>query len=807
MKKISKYLLLAASLLVLSCKGAQPINPDPEPVPDPTPGVEEMLFTGTLPMVKDDDELLTGIWSEGELVGLYAQGQTCRFKVQSVLGASKVKAAITGKALKSSEYLSLYPFDAASVMDAQGKIPFSLPATIDLTKNLPLYYIAQTEGLDLRYSLLQSFLKFEVGNDQVAKITISSESNALCGPATVFWDGEPKVSMAADAGHTITLAGKFPKGTVVVVPVPAGNYSDLTVTFMRADLSGADYTPKSLALKTGEISDLGKVEMSQWHDVGGSLYIYGPAAESGRKFTYIDNELYYKTSNGDYLDYVDKMDGPYFEIFTSLTAGAEFWFASSQTEQAQHHSVDKTGVYRIRVDAATGAHRCSIVNRATLFKSLAVQHTDLYYQGGGIWKSATFCTKWSKESWGVEDRFRFSLHFDESEQPLGINNPSISGGRPKADTPAEYYFVQPCKLGQWTGAFKYPDLLVDEDDNSKWFADVVLDLSGTSGHYTHSFENPRTLPTSGNAYRNPVFTQFSIPDPDVIRADDGYFYCMGTEHNQAACRNVPIMKSADLINWTKAGTLFTDATHPHITDQSNAGIWAPSINRIGDKYVCYYSQPGNNYKHAIGVATSDKPEGPYTDHGLLISSQEQGIDISIDAYLYQEDGRNYLFWGSFRAISVLELTADGLAIKDKATQKRVEVAGGQYEASVVLKRDGWYYLLCSTGNYAKGGTYHVVVGRSRNLLGPYVDRDGRNMMSVRHELVLEGNKHFTSPGHCSRIITDDAGEDWILYHTYVTEYDYRVMALDRIIWVDGWPRAVYQQATYGDTQKPYIKTK
>lgn len=312
-----------------------------------------------------------------------------------------------------------------------------------------------------------------------------------------------------------------------------------------------------------------------------------------------------------------------------------------------------------------------------------------------------------------------------------------------------------------------------------------------------------TVTTLPVAYSNAIFTNFSLPDPDVIRGDDGYFYLYATEHkrNDPDMKNSPIMRSPDLISWTRVGSLFTDSTHPQITDQ-DAGIWAPSVNKVGNKYVIYYSQPGKNYKHAIGVAVSDSPTGPFTDLGKLIDSNEQGVEISIDAYLYQEDGRNYLFWGSFRSISVLELTEDGTAIKNKATQKRREVAGGQYEASVVLKRDNWYYLIVSTGDYSKGGTYRIVVGRSQSVFGPYVDKNGNDMMSVHHELVLKGNSTFSSPGHCSRIITDDAGQDWILYHAYPNDKDYRCLMLDRINWVDGWPVSPDQQPTSQSVDRP-----
>ena len=299
---------------------------------------------------------------------------------------------------------------------------------------------------------------------------------------------------------------------------------------------------------------------------------------------------------------------------------------------------------------------------------------------------------------------------------------------------------------------------------------------------------PDPIPENPVKYTNPVFLGFPLPDPDVIRGDDGYFYLYATEEKaDNNNHNVPILKSADLVNWEKIGSVFTDENHPHITTEYDAVIWAPSINKVGNKYIMYYSQPGKNYKHAIGIATADSPAGPFTEHGKLIDSDEQGVDLSIDAYLYQENGRNYLFWGSFRAISIIELTADGMAIKPGA--ERIVVAGGQYEASCVVKHDGYYYLIVSIGDYSKNGTYRLVVGRSTVITGPYRNKRGEDMKSVNHELILQGttDKKFTSPGHCSRVITDDAGRDWILYHSYPSDKNLRYLMLDELKWTGGWP--------------------
>ena len=197
----------------------------------------------------------------------------------------------------------------------------------------------------------------------------------------------------------------------------------------------------------------------------------------------------------------------------------------------------------------------------------------------------------------------------------------------------------------------------------------------------------------------------------------------------------------------------------------------------------YYSQPGENNKHAIGVASGPSPVGPFTDHGKLIGSDEIGVDISIDQFYIEEDGHKYMFWGSFRGIWAIELADDGLSLKPGAGKRKI--AGDQYEGTYIHKRDGYYYLIVSTGDFMKD--YHVVVGRSRSLMGPYVDRAGRDMLGVHHELVVGNGNGFVAPGHNAEFITDDKGQDWMLYHTRLEVGGPRYLLLDRIEWNDGWP--------------------
>ena len=91
----------------------------------------------------------------------------------------------------------------------------------------------------------------------------------------------------------------------------------------------------------------------------------------------------------------------------------------------------------------------------------------------------------------------------------------------------------------------------------------------------------RAQTKSAVSYKNPV-VDIAMPDPTVIKAADGYFYVYATE----STRNVPIMKSKDLVEWTYCNTAFTNKTRPRF--EPKAGIWAPDINYINGKYVLYY---------------------------------------------------------------------------------------------------------------------------------------------------------------------------------------------------------------------------
>ena len=296
---------------------------------------------------------------------------------------------------------------------------------------------------------------------------------------------------------------------------------------------------------------------------------------------------------------------------------------------------------------------------------------------------------------------------------------------------------------------------------------------------------------AASTFRNPIIDR-SAPDPTVFRDDDGTYYLYGTEDT----RNVPIFSSKNLVDWEFRGTAFTDATRPQMVP--NGGIWAPDIQHFDDKYVLYYSKSrwGGEWDCGIGVATADSPTGPFTDHGKLFISSEVGVQNSIDPFFIEDGGKRYLFWGSFRGIYGIELSDDGLSVREGARPR--QIAGTLTEGTNIIKHDGYYYLVGSAGSCCEGlaSTYRVLVARSRTLFGPYLDKNGYSALNNSFSLVMEKSSKVVGPGHNSNFVYDDGGNTWMIYHGFDADNPNagRKVYMDMIIWdAQGWPRTLTGQ--------------
>lgn len=88
----------------------------------------------------------------------------------------------------------------------------------------------------------------------------------------------------------------------------------------------------------------------------------------------------------------------------------------------------------------------------------------------------------------------------------------------------------------------------------------------------------------------------------------------------------------------------------------------------------------------------------------------------------------------------------------------------------------------------------MIVGRSKNIKGPYIDKEGKSMASAGGTLLLEGDKNWYGVGHNS-VYTFD-GTDYLIFHGYdAADKGRSKLRIEKLAWEKGWPVVLKQQAS------------
>lgn len=280
-----------------------------------------------------------------------------------------------------------------------------------------------------------------------------------------------------------------------------------------------------------------------------------------------------------------------------------------------------------------------------------------------------------------------------------------------------------------------------------------------------------------------------IHDPSTIMYCDGKYYTFGTGGGGLISED----------GWIWNG----GAVRP-------GGGAAPDAINIGDRYLIAYSATGGGLGggHAGKVLTMwnktldpNSPDFKYTEPVEVASSLVDEDCDAIDAGLLLDptDGRLYLTYGTyFGFIRLVEL--------DPATGKRVE--GNEpvniaidCEASTLMYRNGWYYLLGTHGTCCDGtnSTYNIVVGRSRSVTGPYLDNVGRDMLRGGGKMVLAAQGRVTGPGHFGRYVEEEGVEKMSChFEADLNRSGRSVLGIRPLLWKNDWPVAgdLFKNGTY-----------
>ena len=294
---------------------------------------------------------------------------------------------------------------------------------------------------------------------------------------------------------------------------------------------------------------------------------------------------------------------------------------------------------------------------------------------------------------------------------------------------------------------------------------------------------PEVLNLSGNTFAH---------DPTIVEAN-GTFYRYWTGDY------VPAATSTDLRNWSNAPTAMGHS-YPAWVDSWLAGIpgetfnfpWAPDASYFGGQYHMYSTFSaifGDNISCITHLTTNDPGANDWTDHGPVICTEGNENYNAIDADAGQTfDGTPYLAFGSFwNGIQIFQLNADGSPPSNPSLTNIAR--NDSIEAPVLFRRCGYYYLFVSFGRCCEGAnsTYNVRVGRSDNILGPYVDRNGVGMLDGGGTIMVQGDGvNFAAAGHSDVLVAGNT-----IYHLYHAYRQSNGEATFRIVEMpfddEGWP--------------------
>jgi arabinan endo-1,5-alpha-L-arabinosidase len=298
-----------------------------------------------------------------------------------------------------------------------------------------------------------------------------------------------------------------------------------------------------------------------------------------------------------------------------------------------------------------------------------------------------------------------------------------------------------------------------------------------------------------------------VHDPVMIKQDSVFYLFM--THGGVA-------KSYDLQNWTRIDRISIplDWVTEDIVPGYRGGYWAPDIQYYNGRYHLYYSPSafGKNTS-AIGVMTNktlDQTSEDYLweDQGMILQSipgRDSWNAIDANVLFDQDSLGNTVGWLSFGSfwsgLKLTKLAPDMVSLAEPqewyGIAQRADDSGspadksgnGAIEAPFVYRRDGFYYLFASVDYCCKGlqSTYKTIVGRSRDVRGPYLDKENRSLYAGGGTIIAAETNDYAGIGHCA--VYDVDGKTIFIAHGYDKHDDGKSkLVIKEMKWDEsGWP--------------------
>ena len=293
---------------------------------------------------------------------------------------------------------------------------------------------------------------------------------------------------------------------------------------------------------------------------------------------------------------------------------------------------------------------------------------------------------------------------------------------------------------------------------------------------------------------NPLKGDIRVHDPVMIK-DGNTYYVFHTG------KGVSIKTSTDKITWKKAGNVFIASNTPSWWKSDIPGhdgnLWAPDIHYSHGKYYLYYAVSAwMNFNSSIGLATnttldSSKPDYRWKDEGQIISYKNggEGVNVIDPNFISAENGRAWLFYGSYKAgLRAVEVNpVSGKLLKDPPMLYTITTALG--EGVFVIKGQKYYYIFASRGKCCAGmqSTYQMIMGRSKKITGPYLNKEGKSWVDNNYSVFLAGDS--TEPGRGHNGFFTERDSTFIVYHAYTRAAKGAPLLNIKLLYIDNadWP--------------------
>ncbi len=295
---------------------------------------------------------------------------------------------------------------------------------------------------------------------------------------------------------------------------------------------------------------------------------------------------------------------------------------------------------------------------------------------------------------------------------------------------------------------------------------------------------------------NPILSDGSYysADPSAIVVGDTLYVLAGRDEAPADVNDF-VMNEWELFSTRNVASrkwlLHPDLLRPErVFAWSKAGhAYAGQIVLGPDKrFYLYAPVKEGRREHAdpfvIGVAVADSVLGPWKDahpSGPIVSqsvpepNRIQNIDPTV---MVDDDGRVYMYWGTFGRLRGVELERDMVTPKGKEIS--VTSLTGFFEAARLFKRADTYYLVYADNQAGPDSPctqaiYHACLayGTSSSPLGPWTYRG----------VLLDTVSSTTS--HAG--VIEFKGKWYIVYHTADAKgggHFRRSVAIDEVLWDD-----------------------